>query len=58
MFFSNFKFREFSKEREKANARGEFQKLRERQQLEQDVLSYMEWITRAEEIAADDDDSK
>jgi len=49
---------EFSKEREKANARGEFQKLRERQQLEQDVLFYSEWISRAEEIAAvEEDDS-
>lgn len=29
--------REFSKEREKAKARGDFQKLREKQQLEEDL---------------------
>lgn len=40
--------REFSKEREKARSRGEFQKLRERQQLDEDLKGYMEWITHAE----------
>ncbi|KAG5282161.1 hypothetical protein AALO_G00052880 [Alosa alosa] len=39
---------EFSKEREKARSRGEFQKLRERQQLDEDIKGYMEWITQAE----------
>uniref|UniRef100_H2YSX6 Voltage-dependent L-type calcium channel subunit alpha n=1 Tax=Ciona savignyi TaxID=51511 RepID=H2YSX6_CIOSA len=49
---------EFSKEREKANARGEFQKLREKQQLDEDVRGYMEWITQAEDIdpVNEDDD--
>lgn len=40
--------REFSKEREKAKARGDFQKLREKQQLEEDLRGYMDWITQAE----------
>lgn len=34
---SSISFREFSKEREKAKARGDFQKLREKQQLEEDL---------------------
>lgn len=41
---------EFSKEREKAKARGDFQKLREKQQLEEDLCGYMDWITQAEDI--------
>ncbi|EPY80995.1 hypothetical protein CB1_000767007 [Camelus ferus] len=43
-------FREFSKEREKAKARGDFQKLREKQQLEEDLKGYLDWITQAEDI--------
>lgn len=46
-------FREFTKEREKARSRGEFQKLRERQQLDEDLHGYMEWITHAEVLDAD-----
>lgn len=45
--------REFTKEREKARSRGEFQKLRERQQLDEDVHGYMDWITHAEVLDAD-----
>ncbi|XP_039270704.2 voltage-dependent L-type calcium channel subunit alpha-1D-like isoform X2 [Styela clava] len=41
---------EFSKEREKANSRGEFQKLREKQQVDEDMRGYMDWITQAEDI--------
>ncbi|XP_059505862.1 voltage-dependent L-type calcium channel subunit alpha-1D-like isoform X3 [Stegostoma tigrinum] len=41
---------EFSKEREKAKARGDFQKLREKQQLEDDLKGYLDWITQAEDI--------
>ncbi|XP_046727174.1 calcium channel, voltage-dependent, L type, alpha 1F subunit isoform X2 [Silurus meridionalis] len=41
---------EFSKEREKAKARGDFQKLREKQQLEEDLCGYMDWIMQAEDI--------
>uniref|UniRef100_A0A3Q3WTC7 Voltage-dependent L-type calcium channel subunit alpha n=1 Tax=Mola mola TaxID=94237 RepID=A0A3Q3WTC7_MOLML len=41
---------EFTKEREKAKSRGEFQKLRETQQLDEDLKGYMEWITQAEAI--------
>ncbi|XP_067324071.1 voltage-dependent L-type calcium channel subunit alpha-1S isoform X2 [Anolis sagrei] len=39
---------EFSKEREKAKSRGTFQKLREKQQLEEDMKGYMDWIVHAE----------
>ncbi|KAJ2939410.1 hypothetical protein O0L34_g10841 [Tuta absoluta] len=39
---------EFSKEREKAKNRGDFQKLREKQQLEEDLKGYLDWITQAE----------
>ncbi|XP_053359228.1 calcium channel, voltage-dependent, L type, alpha 1F subunit [Clarias gariepinus] len=41
---------EFSKEREKAKARGDFQKLREKQQLEEDLCGYMDWIMQAEDM--------
>ncbi|KAJ8373279.1 hypothetical protein AAFF_G00266900 [Aldrovandia affinis] len=44
---------EFTKEREKAKSRGEFQKLRERQQLDEDLKGYMEWITQAEVMDID-----
>jgi len=40
-------FREFSKERENARKRGEFQKLREKKQLEEDLNGYLEWIMQA-----------
>lgn len=46
--------REFSKEREKAKARGDFQKLREKQQLEEDLRGYLDWITQAEELDIED----
>ncbi|KAM8792366.1 LOW QUALITY PROTEIN: voltage-dependent L-type calcium channel subunit alpha-1F-like [Eudromia elegans] len=49
---------EFSKEREKAKARGDFQKLREKQQLEEDLRGYMDWITQAEDLEADDEDGE
>lgn len=38
---------EFSKEREKAKARGDFHKLREKQQIEEDLRGYLDWITQA-----------
>ncbi|CDW52516.1 voltage dependent calcium channel type D subunit [Trichuris trichiura] len=41
---------EFSKEREKARARGLFQKFREKQQLDDDTKGYLDWITQAEDI--------
>ncbi|XP_018608362.2 calcium channel, voltage-dependent, L type, alpha 1F subunit [Scleropages formosus] len=47
---------EFSKEREKAKARGDFQKLREKQQMEEDLCGYMDWITQAEDIDEEDED--
>ncbi|KAF7480065.1 Hypothetical predicted protein [Marmota monax] len=45
---------EFSKEREKAKARGDFQKLREKQQMEEDLRGYLDWITQAEELDLED----
>ncbi|KAF1581559.1 UNVERIFIED_CONTAM: Voltage-dependent L-type calcium channel subunit alpha-1S, partial [Eudyptes pachyrhynchus] len=44
---------EFTKEREKAKSRGTFQKLREKQQLEEDLKGYMDWITQAEVMDSD-----
>ncbi|XP_074594499.1 ca[2+]-channel protein alpha[[1]] subunit D isoform X2 [Brevipalpus obovatus] len=44
---------EFSKEREKAKARGDFHKLREKQQIEEDLRGYLDWITQAEDIEPD-----
>jgi len=44
---------EFSKEGDKAKARGEFQKLKVRQQIEQNLQGYMEWITHAEDLEPD-----
>lgn len=49
---------EFSKEREKAKARGDFQKLRERQQMEDDLTGYLDWITQAEDIDPDNEDEE
>ncbi|XP_067122781.1 muscle calcium channel subunit alpha-1-like isoform X2 [Centruroides vittatus] len=39
---------EFSKEREKAKNRGDFHKLREKQQIEEDLRGYLDWITQAD----------
>lgn len=47
--------REFSKERTKAKNRGDFQKLREKQQIEEDLRGYLDWITQAEDIEPDAD---
>ena len=47
-FFS----REFSKEKEKAQSRGDFQRLRAKQQMEEDLQGYVDWITQAEELEA------
>ena len=44
---------EFSKEREKAKSRGDFQKHRERQQVEEDLRGYLDWITQAEDLEAE-----
>ncbi|KAH0628829.1 hypothetical protein JD844_010400 [Phrynosoma platyrhinos] len=46
---------EFSKEREKAKARGDFQKLREKQQMEEDMKGYLDWIMQAEDIEPDEE---
>ena len=44
--------REFSKEKEKAQSRGDFQRLRAKQQMEEDLQGYVDWITQAEELEA------
>ncbi|PAV73408.1 hypothetical protein WR25_19168 isoform B [Diploscapter pachys] len=49
---------EFSKEREKARARGLFQKFREKQQLEEDLKGYLDWITQAEDIEPVNEDEQ
>ena len=51
---ANFAFllREFSKEKEKAQSRGDFQRLRAKQQMEEDLQGYVDWITQAEELEA------
>lgn len=43
-------FREFSKEREKAVARGELQKAQESKQMEEDMIGYMDWLIEAEDV--------
>ena len=43
-------YREFSKEKEKAESRGDFQKLRQKKQMEEDMEGYMDWLTQAEEL--------
>ena len=43
-------FREFSKEREKAQSRGDFQRQRRKIQMEEDLAGYLEWITIAEDV--------
>lgn len=40
-------FSEFSKEREKAQKRGDFRKNRERSQLDEDFKGYLAWIQQA-----------
>uniref|UniRef100_UPI00358DF37F voltage-dependent L-type calcium channel subunit alpha-1D-like n=1 Tax=Myxine glutinosa TaxID=7769 RepID=UPI00358DF37F len=47
---------EFSKEREKAKARGDFQKIREKQQLEEDLRGYLDWIRQAEDLDPERED--
>ncbi|CAG9569858.1 unnamed protein product [Danaus chrysippus] len=49
---------EFSKEREKAKNRGDFQKSRERQQFEEDLKGYLNWITVAEELDLENDQAQ
>jgi len=40
-------YREFSKEREKAQARGDFKKIRDKKLFEEELKGYMDWITHA-----------
>ena len=37
--------------KEKAQSRGDFQRLRAQQQMEEDLQGYIDWITQAEELA-------
>lgn len=48
---------EFSKERTKAKNRGDFQKLREKQQIEEDLRGYLDWITQAEDIEPENENN-
>uniref|UniRef100_A0A7N6A5J7 Voltage-dependent L-type calcium channel subunit alpha n=1 Tax=Anabas testudineus TaxID=64144 RepID=A0A7N6A5J7_ANATE len=41
---------EFSKEREKAVARGELQKAQESKQMEEDMIGYMDWLIEVEDV--------
>ena len=50
-------YSEFSKERTKAKNRGDFQKLREKQQIEEDLRGYLDWITQAEDIEPENENS-
>ena len=45
-----YHFREFSKEREKAASRGEYQKNKQLLQMNQDMKGYLDWITEAEDL--------
>ncbi|XP_015123750.1 muscle calcium channel subunit alpha-1 [Diachasma alloeum] len=49
---------EFSKERDKAKKRGEFQQLREKQQIDEDLRGYLDWITQAEDIETEHDEPR
>ncbi|KAI7797887.1 putative voltage-dependent L-type calcium channel subunit alpha-1D, partial [Triplophysa rosa] len=44
---------EFSKEREKAVCRGELQLAQEKQQMEEDMIGYMDWLIEAEDMDED-----
>ncbi|XP_063063855.1 voltage-dependent L-type calcium channel subunit alpha-1D [Engraulis encrasicolus] len=44
---------EFSKEREKAVARGELQEAQEKKQMEEDMVGYMDWLIEAEDVDED-----
>ncbi|KAA0713731.1 Voltage-dependent L-type calcium channel subunit alpha-1F [Triplophysa tibetana] len=44
---------EFSKEREKAVCRGELQQAQEKQQMEEDMIGYMDWLIEAEDMDED-----
>jgi len=46
--FFFFSLSEFSKEREKAQSRGDFQRQRRKVQMEEDLRGYLDWITEAE----------
>ncbi|CAB1336502.1 unnamed protein product, partial [Coregonus sp. 'balchen'] len=43
-------FHEFSKEREKAVARGELQDAQNKKQMEEDMCGYMDWLIEAEDV--------
>lgn len=52
-FFQHIIFthkREFSKEREKAQSRGDFQRQRRKIQMEEDLKNYLDWILMAEDL--------
>lgn len=53
MFVCACALSEFSKEREKAVCRGELQKAQEKQQMEEDMVGYMDWLIEAEDMDED-----
>lgn len=53
IFVSHSCHSEFSKEREKAVCRGELQKAQEKQQMEEDMIGYMDWLIEAEDMDED-----
>uniref|UniRef100_A0A8C5I6S4 Voltage-dependent N-type calcium channel subunit alpha-1B-like n=1 Tax=Gouania willdenowi TaxID=441366 RepID=A0A8C5I6S4_GOUWI len=47
---------EFAKERERVEKRQEFLKLRRQQQIERELMGYLEWICKAEEVMLAEED--
>ncbi|XP_062418306.1 LOW QUALITY PROTEIN: calcium channel, voltage-dependent, N type, alpha 1B subunit, a [Pungitius pungitius] len=47
---------EFAKERERVEKRQEFLKLRRQQQIERELIGYLEWICKAEEVMLAEED--
>jgi len=47
LFAVNVMHSEFSKEREKARARGDFKKTRDQRLFDEEFKGYLEWITHA-----------
>ena len=46
--------REFAKERERVENRRAFLKLRRQQQIDKELMGYLEWICKAEEVMLND----
>jgi hypothetical protein len=44
--------REFSKQKGKAESRGDFRAVKEQRQIEEDLRGYLDWITKADDLEA------